>query len=136
MASAFALAACINFCSFLIARGSGGNDGLRPRTICQVRGGSQEGSRAGRDAESDSGFNESVVTGVTDERVNDACLHIIGRITAICERMLGRTVPIVIHGYGLLFVHHSGRRWCSRQPGDRCPVHGCGLVSSKRASTT
>lgn len=46
------------------------------------------------------GINESIVTGVIDERVADAYLHIIARVTAICERMLGTKVPILIHGYG------------------------------------
>ena len=47
------------------------------------------------------GFNESVVTGVIDERIADAYLHIIARITALCEAMLGTKVPILLHGYGL-----------------------------------
>lgn len=46
------------------------------------------------------GFNESVVTGVIDERVGDAYLHIIARVTAVCEQMLGNPVPILVHGYG------------------------------------
>lgn len=46
------------------------------------------------------GFNESVVTGVIDERIADAYLHIIARITAVCEQMLGVKVPILLHGYG------------------------------------
>lgn len=46
------------------------------------------------------GINESIVTGVIDERVADAYLHIIARVTAICDRMLGIKVPILIHGYG------------------------------------
>jgi hypothetical protein len=46
------------------------------------------------------GLNESIVAGVIDERVRDAYLHIIARVTAVCERMLGNAVPILIHGYG------------------------------------
>jgi hypothetical protein len=46
------------------------------------------------------GFNESIVTGVIDERVRDAYLHIIARVTLICERMLGTPVKILLHGYG------------------------------------
>ncbi len=46
------------------------------------------------------GFNESIVTGVIDERVRDAYLHIIARVTLICERMLGSPVKILLHGYG------------------------------------
>jgi hypothetical protein len=46
------------------------------------------------------GFNESVVTGVIDERIRDAYLHIIARVTAVCEQMIGSAVPILLHGYG------------------------------------
>jgi hypothetical protein len=54
------------------------------------------------------GFNESVVTGVIDERVHDAYLHIIARVTAVCERMVGTTVPILIHGYGYVVPDGDG----------------------------
>jgi lysophospholipase L1-like esterase len=54
------------------------------------------------------GLNESVVTGVVDERVHDAYLHIIARVTAVCERMLGTTVPILIHGYGYVVPDGDG----------------------------
>jgi lysophospholipase L1-like esterase len=54
------------------------------------------------------GFNESVVTGVIDERVGDAYLHIIARITAVCERMLGKAVPILLHGYGYIVPDGDG----------------------------
>jgi hypothetical protein len=46
------------------------------------------------------GLNESIVAGVIDERVRDAYLHIIARVTAICEQMLGTPVTILLHGYG------------------------------------
>ncbi|HEX8153462.1 MAG TPA: SGNH/GDSL hydrolase family protein [Thermoanaerobaculia bacterium] len=46
------------------------------------------------------GFNDSIVRGVIDERIADAYLHIIRKITALCEMMLGRAVPIILHGYG------------------------------------
>jgi hypothetical protein len=54
------------------------------------------------------GFNESVVTGVIDERVADAYLHIIARVTVICQRMIGRAVPILLHGYGQVVPDGDG----------------------------
>jgi hypothetical protein len=46
------------------------------------------------------GFKESIVAGVIDERIHDAYLAIIARVTALCEQMLGQTVKIILHGYG------------------------------------
>jgi GDSL-like Lipase/Acylhydrolase family len=54
------------------------------------------------------GFNESIVTGVIDERVADAYLHIIARVTAVCEQMLGHEVPILLHGYGYVVPDGDG----------------------------
>jgi lysophospholipase L1-like esterase len=45
------------------------------------------------------GLNESIVTGVIDERVRDAYVTILSAITAICEGQIGQPVPIVLHGY-------------------------------------
>lgn len=45
------------------------------------------------------GLNDSVVTGVIDQRVRDAYVTILGAITAICEGQIGERVPIVVHGY-------------------------------------
>jgi lysophospholipase L1-like esterase len=45
------------------------------------------------------GLNESIVTGVIDERLHDAYATILSAITALCEKQIGETVPIIIHGY-------------------------------------
>lgn len=45
------------------------------------------------------GFNESIVSGVIDERARDSYLTILSAITEICKGHLGHPVPIVIHGY-------------------------------------
>lgn len=44
-------------------------------------------------------LNAKVVEGVVEERVRTAYLHILARVTAVAQRILGRTVPILIHGY-------------------------------------
>jgi len=46
------------------------------------------------------GLNESVITGVIDERVQDAYVHIIRKVTDLCQKMLNEPVPIILHGYG------------------------------------
>lgn len=46
------------------------------------------------------GLNESVITGVIDERVQDAYVHIIRKVTELCQKMLNEPVPIIMHGYG------------------------------------
>lgn len=46
------------------------------------------------------GLNESVITGVIDERVQDAYVHIIRKVTDLCQTMLNEPVPIIVHGYG------------------------------------
>src|SRR3954447_2667297 len=46
------------------------------------------------------GFNDSVVQGVVEERIHDAYVFIIQTITALCQKMLGQKVRIVVHGYG------------------------------------
>jgi lysophospholipase L1-like esterase len=46
------------------------------------------------------GLNDSVITGVIDERVQDAYVHIIRKVTELCRQMVNSEVPIVLHGYG------------------------------------
>jgi lysophospholipase L1-like esterase len=46
------------------------------------------------------GFNDSVVRGVIEERIHDAYVFIIQTITALCQKILGQKVRIVVHGYG------------------------------------
>ena len=45
------------------------------------------------------GLNESIVTGVIDQRVRDAYVTILSAITEICKAHRGHPVPILIHGY-------------------------------------
>jgi len=46
-----------------------------------------------------SGFNDDIVTGVIDQRLNDAYVTILQAITTICQEQIGEPVPIIIHGY-------------------------------------
>lgn len=45
------------------------------------------------------GLNQSIVTGVIDERVHDAYITILNAITLVCKIQIGEAVPILIHGY-------------------------------------
>lgn len=45
------------------------------------------------------GLNESIVTGIVDERVRDAFATILSAITAICRDQIGEPIPIIVHGY-------------------------------------
>ncbi|MER9749189.1 SGNH/GDSL hydrolase family protein [Mesorhizobium sp. M0140] len=45
------------------------------------------------------GLNESILTGVIDQRVREAYATILAAITLICKSYLGHPVPVVIHGY-------------------------------------
>lgn len=54
------------------------------------------------------GLNDSVITGVIDERVQDAYVHIIRKVTELCQRMLGEPVRIILHGYGYVIPDGDG----------------------------
>lgn len=45
------------------------------------------------------GPNEDVVRGVIDVRARDSYLTILLEITGLCQRRLGRPIPILVHGY-------------------------------------
>jgi lysophospholipase L1-like esterase len=45
------------------------------------------------------GLNEDVVRGVIDVRVRNAFAHILSAVTQLCEGLIGRKVPILVHGY-------------------------------------
>ena len=45
------------------------------------------------------GLNDSIVTGVIDQRVRNAYVTILRTVTRICEGYLGHPIPIIIHGY-------------------------------------
>lgn len=45
------------------------------------------------------GLNENVVKGVIDERIQLAYAHIIAAVDEVCEKRLGRRLPVLVHGY-------------------------------------
>ncbi len=45
------------------------------------------------------GLNDSIVTGVIDERLRNAYVTILDAISEICRKMMARTIPIILHGY-------------------------------------
>lgn len=45
------------------------------------------------------GLNESVVSGVIDQRLFDAYVTILSAVNAICNELIGHVVPVVLHGY-------------------------------------
>jgi lysophospholipase L1-like esterase len=45
------------------------------------------------------GLNDSIVTGVIDERLFDAYVAILSAVNTICKDMVGRVIPVVLHGY-------------------------------------
>jgi lysophospholipase L1-like esterase len=44
-------------------------------------------------------LNDDIVRGVIDVRIRDAYVAMIAALTAICQRYLGRPIPVVTHGY-------------------------------------
>ncbi|MES9948991.1 MAG: hypothetical protein ABW118_08545 [Candidatus Thiodiazotropha sp.] len=45
------------------------------------------------------GLNDLIVDGVIDERAKMAYVTIISNATSICQQRIGRTLPIIVHGY-------------------------------------
>jgi lysophospholipase L1-like esterase len=45
------------------------------------------------------GLNRSVVDGVLHQRVAQAYIAILAAVTHLCEKLLARKVPIILHGY-------------------------------------
>ena len=50
-------------------------------------------------ASSINGLNASVVDGVIDQRLYDAYATILTAVTTVCQRTIGHSVPILVHGY-------------------------------------
>jgi lysophospholipase L1-like esterase len=78
--------------------------GLKPRAILLSGGGNDVAGDEfaivlNHATSSIAGLNDSIVTGLIDERVRDAYVTILSAITAICKAQIGQTVPIVVHGY-------------------------------------
>ena len=46
-----------------------------------------------------SGLNAQVVAGVIDQRVRFAYITILSAITEVCEKRIGRRLPVLVHGY-------------------------------------
>lgn len=46
------------------------------------------------------GLDARMVEAVVDQRLAEAYLVLLGAVTAVCRQMLGRPVPILLHGYG------------------------------------
>jgi len=44
-------------------------------------------------------LNEAMVTGLVDGRLRAAVLHLAGAVTHLCEEVIGRRLPILVHGY-------------------------------------
>ena len=45
------------------------------------------------------GLNSDVVRGVIDVRIRNALVHILSAVTQLCQGIIGRKVPILVHGY-------------------------------------
>jgi hypothetical protein len=45
------------------------------------------------------GLNPDIVRGVIDVRVRNAFVHILSAVTQLCVGIIGRKVPILVHGY-------------------------------------
>ena len=46
------------------------------------------------------GLNAAIVEGVIDQRIRDSYVTILSKITETCKQYMGRTIPILTHGYG------------------------------------
>jgi lysophospholipase L1-like esterase len=78
--------------------------GVKPRAILLSGGGNDVAGDEfalllNHASSSIAGLNDSVVTGVIDQRVHDAYVTILSAITEICKKQIGEPVRIVVHGY-------------------------------------
>jgi len=78
--------------------------GVVPRAILLSGGGNdvagdEFGMLLNHAASAIAGLNDQVVTGVIDQRVRLAYVTILNAITHVCQARLGRTLPILMHGY-------------------------------------
>jgi lysophospholipase L1-like esterase len=78
--------------------------GVRPRAILLSGGGNDIAGDPfavllNHAASGIAGINDSVVTGIIDQRLADAYVTILSAVTTICESQLGEPIRIVIHGY-------------------------------------
>ncbi|MEM9067199.1 MAG: SGNH/GDSL hydrolase family protein [Myxococcota bacterium] len=49
---------------------------------------------------STAGVNEFVAAGVIDERLMESYARILGRISEVSQSLIGRDLPVLVHGYG------------------------------------
>jgi lysophospholipase L1-like esterase len=78
--------------------------GVRPRAILLSGGGNdvvgdEFAILLNHAASSIAGLNDSIVTGVIDQRARDSYATILSAITAICTAHVGQPIPIIVHGY-------------------------------------
>ena len=78
--------------------------GVRPRAILLSGGGNDVAGEEfpillNHATSSSPGLNNSVLTGVIDERLSDAYVTILTAITEVCRQQIGTLIPIVVHGY-------------------------------------
>jgi len=78
--------------------------GAMPRAILLSGGGNdlagkEFGMLLNHAASAIAGINDSIMTGVIDERVQLAYITIISKITEVCLQRTGNVLPIIIHGY-------------------------------------
>jgi hypothetical protein len=45
------------------------------------------------------GLNDSIVSGVVDQRIRTAYITILSAVTEICQQKAGKVLPILVHGY-------------------------------------
>jgi lysophospholipase L1-like esterase len=87
--------------------------GVVPRAILLSGGGNdvagdEFGVLINHATSSIAGLNNSILTGIIDERIRDAYATVLSAITSICEGLAGRPVPIVIHGYDYMVPDGRG----------------------------
>ncbi|TCV93185.1 GDSL-like lipase/acylhydrolase family protein [Luteibacter rhizovicinus] len=46
------------------------------------------------------GLNESVVSGIIDQRLFNAYATILASVSKVCRELTGQVIPILVHGYG------------------------------------
>lgn len=57
------------------------------------------------------GVNDDVVNGIIGNRVRNAYIMILQKVTDVCNGKLGTTVPILVHGYDYPVPDGRGYKW-------------------------
>lgn len=79
-------------------------NGIIPRAILLSGGGNdvagkEFGMLLNHSASAIAGLSNAIMEGVINERVKMAYVTIISKVTTVCQNRIGRSLPIVIHGY-------------------------------------